>query len=131
RVLDGALPALPGHRLGLDLEDQAEVRPHHRADPEADHLPGHVEAVAAGLDALGAEHDRDGVRHGVEEPGQLPPDEHADQIRVSLDDAGEADQLAAERTRGLAPHACTSSSASSSKLRPVAAMNASSSVSAP
>ena len=95
-----------------------------------------VEMAAAGLDALGDEHDRERVCDRVQEPGQLPPGEAADQVDVALDDAGEADQLAAQRSSLLGPdHAgtgwrCWSSSASSSNERPVAFRKACSSVSA-
>ena len=34
RVLDRPLPALPGHRLGEELEDDPEVRPDDRADQQ-------------------------------------------------------------------------------------------------
>ncbi len=99
----------------------------------------HVQRAAACLHALGDKDDRERIGDRVQEPRQLPPREAADQVHVALDDAGEADHLAAERPLLGPDHALTSSissvavssSGSSSNDRPVAFRNACSSVSAP
>src|SRR5207248_9109784 len=86
------------------------------------------------LDARGDEDDRQRVRQRPDEQRQLPPRVALDEVGVPLEDAREPDQFVAER-HGSASHANTpltasASSCSSSNSRPVAAKNASSSVSA-
>jgi hypothetical protein len=60
-VLDRPFPALPGHRLGHELEDDPEVRPDHRADEQERGGPGDVDAAAGRLHAVGDEDDRQRV----------------------------------------------------------------------
>ena len=131
RVLDCPLPALPGDRLSEDLEDDPEVGPDDGAhEQDRRHLVD-VDLPAAGLDALGDEHDRERVRDRPDEERDVPPDVALDEVDVPLDDSGEADQLVAEGC-GCARHYFSSSSRfSSSNDLPVAAKNASSSFSAP
>ena len=133
RVLDRPLPALPGDGLGEDLEDDPEVGPDHGADEQDRRHLVDVDLPAGGLDALGDEDDRERVRDRPDEERDVPPDVALDEVDVALDDAGEADELVAERLRPLPAHHSSSSSSlvSSSNARPVAAKNASSSVSAP
>jgi hypothetical protein len=131
RVLDRPFPALPRNGLGEDLEDDPEVGPDHGADEQdRGHLVD-VDLPAAGLDALGDEDDRQGVRDGPDEEGDVPPDVALDEVDVALDDAGEADQLVPDGCGCAFGHQSSSSGFSSSNERPVAAKNASSSVAAP
>ena len=91
-----------------------------------------VDLPAGRLDALGDEDDRQRVRDRPDEERDVPPDVALDEVDVPLDDSGEADQLV--------PEGCGCAAAlpplvllgfSSSNGLPVAAKNASSSVSAP
>src|SRR5207249_5548716 len=87
-------------------------------------------------DAFRDEDDRQRVGARPEEERELPPDVALDEVPVPLDDAAEPDELVADDCCRYADHyAITSrslsSSVSSSKVRPVAAKNASSSVSTP
>jgi len=132
RVLDRSLPALPGDRLREDLEDDPEIGPDDGSDEQDRRHLIDVDLAAGGLDALGDEDDRERVRDRPDEERDVPPDVALDEVDVPLDDAGEADQLVAEGCCGSFRHYFSSSSGfSSSNERPVAAKNASSSVSAP
>src|SRR5207237_4006933 len=119
-------------RLDQQLEDDAEVRPDDCPDQQDRRQPVDVDAAALGDDALRDEDDRQRVRRRPEEERDLPPRVALDQVPVALDHPVQADELVPEGCGGL-PHANTprsaSSSSSSSKVRPVAAKNASSSVS--
>src|SRR5947208_14565349 len=88
------------------------------------------------MDAIRDEHNRERVHTPPEEERDLPPDVALDEVPVALDDTAEPDELVTNCCCSLGDHyAITSrslsSSVSSSKLRPVAAKNASSSVSTP
>src|SRR6202007_2396581 len=132
RVLDGAFPALPRDRLRHELEDDPEERPDDRSDEQ-----DRGELVLLGrrqvLDARD-EHDRERVRDRPDHERDVPEDVSLREIDVALDEPHEADELVAHR-RAYGRHANTSlnlsSWSSSSNVRPVAAKNASSSVSTP
>src|SRR5207253_7854909 len=114
-------------------EDDAEVRPDHGADQQCRRRAVDVELPAGGVDALCDEHDRQRVRERPDKERELPPGVALDEVGVALEDAREADELMPEG-RSCASHANTPLSASSfscSNSRPVAAKNASSSVSEP
>src|SRR4029079_17073932 len=135
RVLDRALPPLPGDRLREELEDDPEVRPDDRPDQERGRRAVDVDRAAGGLDPLRDEDDRERVGDRPDEEREVPVDVAPREVDVPLDDAGQADQLMLELEGGRS-HARTLlssasiSSSSSSNPRPVAAKNASSSVSA-
>src|SRR5947209_20168591 len=114
RVLDCSLPALPRDSLGEGLEDDPEVGPDHRADQQRRGRAFDVEMAAGCLPSLGDEHDRQGVGHRPEEECELPPAVALDQVRVSLDHAHQADELAPEWMLFADDHELTSSSSSSS-----------------
>ena len=99
RVLDRPLPALPGDRLGEDLEDDPEVGPDDGADQQDRGHPVDVDLAARRLDPLGDEDDRERVRDRPEEERDVPPDVALDEVHVALDDPGEADQLVAQGCR--------------------------------
>src|SRR3954454_9119267 len=134
RVLDRPLPPLPRDRLDQELEHDAEVGPHHRADQQDRRQTVDVDLAAFGDDALGDEDDRQRVGRGPEEERDLPPCVAPDQVPVSLDHSVQADELVTHCCCSFS-HANTplsaSSSFSSSNVRPVAAKNASSRVSTP
>src|SRR5207302_5310447 len=84
------------------------------------------------VDRAGDEHDRERVRDRPDHEREVPEEVALGEVDVALDDAAEADQLAAQR-RSYCGHPNTSlisssSVCSSSNVRPVAAKNASSSV---
>src|SRR6185437_10802783 len=120
------LPALPGHGLGGDLEDDPEVGPDHGADEQDRRDPVDVDRPARRRDALGDEDDRERVRDRPEEERDVPPDVALDQVDVALDHAAEPDELVAQREA----HGAHQSSPPSpfSKAWPLAAKNASSRV---
>src|SRR5262249_36829308 len=120
--------------LREDLEDDPEVRPDHAADEQLRREL--VLQRRRRVDSLRDEHNRERVRARPEEEGDLPPDVALDEVPVALDDAAEADELVPDRCCSLRHHYANtslslSSSVSSSNVRPVAAKNASSSVSTP
>ena len=133
-VLDRPLPALPGNRLGEDLEDDPEVGPDHGPDQQDRRQLADVDLAARRLDPAGDEHDRERVGCRPEEERKLPPGVALDQVPVPLDDPAEPDQLVTDGHGNRSHQAYTSrsssSSASCSNERPVAAKNASSSVAA-
>src|SRR6202008_3563048 len=88
-----------------------------------------VDRAADRRDALGDEDDRQRVRDRPEEERDVPPDVALDQVDVALDHAAQPDQLVAER-EAHRPHLWSPPSPFS-KAWPLAAKNASSSVSAP
>ena len=55
--------------------------------------------AARRLDALRDEDDRQRVRDGPDEPGDVPPDVALGEVGVALDDAAGADELGAHRSR--------------------------------
>src|SRR5262249_23979108 len=86
------------------------------------------------VDALGDEDDRERVRARPEEERDLPPHVALDEVPVALDDAAEADELVSDSCCSLGDHYANTSrslspSVPSANVRPVAAKNASSSVS--
>src|SRR5207253_6887910 len=113
RVLDRALPALPGNGLDQDFEEDAEVGPDDCADQQRGSRTVDVELAARSVDPLSDEDDRQRVRQRPDEERELPPDVALDEVGVPLEHAGEADQLVTEG-RGGSSHANTPLSASSS-----------------
>ena len=139
RVLDRPLPALPGDRLRHELEDDPEERP----DDGADEQPRRelvLLRAATGRTRARDEHDRERVRDRPDHEREVPEEVALREIDVPLDDAAEADELLASHarwrsTRVIRTPPCTRRlrrrAASFSNSRPVAAKNASSSVSTP
>src|SRR5207244_13143154 len=114
-------------------EDDAEERPDDGADEQ--HRCEPVLLCGGQVDRAGDEHDRERVRDRPDHEREVPEEVALGEVDVALDDAAEADQLAAQR-RGYCGHPNTSlisssSVCSSSNVRPVAAKNASSSVCTP
>ena len=111
--------------------------------PTSSFVASSFRAAGDDVDAARDEHDRQRVRDRPEQEREIPEEVALGQVEVALDDAVEADQLVAKhaparegRCRRVAHHANTSLSSSSSVcsssyVRPVAAKNASSSVSTP
>ena len=132
RVLDRPLPALPRDRLGEDLEDDPEVGPDHGADQQHRGQP----VLLGGREARGLrdEDDRERVRDRPDEERELPHRVALDEVPVPLDDPVAGRSARGGLRAAIGSHAVTSSSSScrsSSNVRPVAAKNASSSVSTP
>ena len=127
RVLDRPLPALPGDGLREDLEDDPEVGPDHGADQQDRGDLLDVDVAAGRRDALRDEDDRERVRDRPDKERDVPPDVALDEVDVPLDHAAEPDQLVAQRKA----HGSHDGSPPFSNAWPLAAKNASSSVSAP